>query len=260
MTARAANVPCISVTWGFRDRDELERAGAEAFALEPGSAACVFFQILTASAQTAAAGGAEGDHGDAVKIVGLHKGVQDPGLFPPPDRETDIDGGVAGQRDGFTADFRAHVRIVLLPGGAAAAVMPVEIVGGVRLGSLDLIEICIRKGGKLFRHSLGGAGGREVDHQRVLFGSRGLRHSFFRSGRLRRRLGVSGQGGFGGVPGFRFRAPGGNRLRLIWCGRGIGGRVFGSAGGQTQQKYQRQKHQTSQKQMFFHFNILLNFC
>ena len=32
MTARAAGVPCISVTWGFRDRDALEAAGAETFA------------------------------------------------------------------------------------------------------------------------------------------------------------------------------------------------------------------------------------
>ena len=32
MTARAASVPCISVTWGFRDRDVLEAAGAETFA------------------------------------------------------------------------------------------------------------------------------------------------------------------------------------------------------------------------------------
>ena len=32
MTARAAGVPCISVTWGFRDRDVLEKAGAETFA------------------------------------------------------------------------------------------------------------------------------------------------------------------------------------------------------------------------------------
>ena len=32
MTACAAGVPCISVTWGFRDRDVLEAAGAETFA------------------------------------------------------------------------------------------------------------------------------------------------------------------------------------------------------------------------------------
>ncbi len=32
MTARAAGVPCISVTWGFRDQDVLEKAGAERYA------------------------------------------------------------------------------------------------------------------------------------------------------------------------------------------------------------------------------------
>lgn len=32
MTARAAGVPCISVTWGFRNRDVLEDAGAKTFA------------------------------------------------------------------------------------------------------------------------------------------------------------------------------------------------------------------------------------
>ena len=32
MTARAAGVPCISVTWGFRDREVLEEAGAEKYA------------------------------------------------------------------------------------------------------------------------------------------------------------------------------------------------------------------------------------
>lgn len=32
MTARAAEVPCISITWGFRDRDVLEDAGATIFA------------------------------------------------------------------------------------------------------------------------------------------------------------------------------------------------------------------------------------
>ena len=37
MTARAAGVPCISVTWGFRDRDVLEDAGAERFAADCGA-------------------------------------------------------------------------------------------------------------------------------------------------------------------------------------------------------------------------------
>ena len=31
-TARAAGLPCISVLWGFRDRDVLEQAGAQQFA------------------------------------------------------------------------------------------------------------------------------------------------------------------------------------------------------------------------------------
>ncbi|MFR1189958.1 MAG: hypothetical protein ACLSDI_05610 [Oscillospiraceae bacterium] len=33
-TAHAANLPCISVLWGFRDRDVLERAGAQQFAAD----------------------------------------------------------------------------------------------------------------------------------------------------------------------------------------------------------------------------------
>ena len=31
-TAKNANIPCISVTWGFRDRDELAASGASYFA------------------------------------------------------------------------------------------------------------------------------------------------------------------------------------------------------------------------------------
>ena len=33
-TARAAGLPCISVLWGFRDRDLLEQAGAQPFAAD----------------------------------------------------------------------------------------------------------------------------------------------------------------------------------------------------------------------------------
>ena len=33
-TARAAGLPCISVLWGFRDRDALEQAGAQQFAAD----------------------------------------------------------------------------------------------------------------------------------------------------------------------------------------------------------------------------------
>ena len=38
-TARAAGLPCISVLWGFRDRDVLEQAGAQQFAADTGELA-----------------------------------------------------------------------------------------------------------------------------------------------------------------------------------------------------------------------------
>lgn len=38
-TARAAGLPCISVLWGFRDRDLLEHAGAQQFAADTGELA-----------------------------------------------------------------------------------------------------------------------------------------------------------------------------------------------------------------------------
>lgn len=38
-TARAAGLPCISVLWGFRDRDLLEQAGAQQFAADAGKLA-----------------------------------------------------------------------------------------------------------------------------------------------------------------------------------------------------------------------------
>ena len=38
-TARAAGLPCISVLWGFRDRDLLEQAGAQQFAADVGELA-----------------------------------------------------------------------------------------------------------------------------------------------------------------------------------------------------------------------------
>ena len=38
-TARAAGLPCISVLWGFRDRDVLEQAGAQQFAADAGELA-----------------------------------------------------------------------------------------------------------------------------------------------------------------------------------------------------------------------------
>ena len=34
-TARNAGVPCLSVLWGFRDRKQLEQAGAEHFCDDP---------------------------------------------------------------------------------------------------------------------------------------------------------------------------------------------------------------------------------
>lgn len=38
-TARAAGLPCISVLWGFRDRNLLEQAGAQQFAADAGELA-----------------------------------------------------------------------------------------------------------------------------------------------------------------------------------------------------------------------------
>ena len=34
-TAKAANVACISVLWGFREKEELENAGAARFCVHP---------------------------------------------------------------------------------------------------------------------------------------------------------------------------------------------------------------------------------
>ncbi len=35
MTAKNANIKCVSVLWGYRDKKELEQAGAKVFALKP---------------------------------------------------------------------------------------------------------------------------------------------------------------------------------------------------------------------------------
>ena len=35
LTAKNANIPCISVLWGFRDKNFLEENGAKVFASEP---------------------------------------------------------------------------------------------------------------------------------------------------------------------------------------------------------------------------------
>ena len=34
-TARNVGIPCISVLWGFRDKEFLEKCGADKFAIEP---------------------------------------------------------------------------------------------------------------------------------------------------------------------------------------------------------------------------------
>ena len=42
-TAKNAGIPCVAVTWGFRDRHELESAGAEYFASDANELrACIF--------------------------------------------------------------------------------------------------------------------------------------------------------------------------------------------------------------------------
>ena len=45
-TARNAGVPCISVTWGFRDRDVLQAAGAEYFCNNPADLPRIVEQIV----------------------------------------------------------------------------------------------------------------------------------------------------------------------------------------------------------------------
>ena len=35
ITAKNAGVPCLSVLWGFRDKEEIERAGGEHFCEDP---------------------------------------------------------------------------------------------------------------------------------------------------------------------------------------------------------------------------------
>lgn len=46
LTAKNANVPCISVTWGFRDLQTLKEAGAEYFCAEPGEVPGCIEKIL----------------------------------------------------------------------------------------------------------------------------------------------------------------------------------------------------------------------
>ena len=44
-TARNAGVPCISVLWGFRDRNVLEEAGGQHFCADPGDFSAVLEEI-----------------------------------------------------------------------------------------------------------------------------------------------------------------------------------------------------------------------
>lgn len=46
VTARNANVPCLSVLWGFRDREEITRAGGTNFCEEPGKLAQTLKKML----------------------------------------------------------------------------------------------------------------------------------------------------------------------------------------------------------------------
>lgn len=46
LTARNAKVPCLSVLWGFRDRQELEAVGAQYFCETPGTLARCIQRIL----------------------------------------------------------------------------------------------------------------------------------------------------------------------------------------------------------------------
>ena len=45
-TARNANIPCVAVTWGFRDRDVLEDAGAEYFASDRDELRAHLFNLI----------------------------------------------------------------------------------------------------------------------------------------------------------------------------------------------------------------------
>ncbi len=46
MTAKAANVPCLSVTWGFRGEEELRAAGATCFCHHPKDLPAMIEEIL----------------------------------------------------------------------------------------------------------------------------------------------------------------------------------------------------------------------
>ena len=78
---------------------------AEALSFQPCAASCKNLHVRSASADTASSGGAERDHRDPIKAVLLNKGIQDTGLFSPPDRETQINGRVPVQRKLIDSGF-----------------------------------------------------------------------------------------------------------------------------------------------------------
>lgn len=45
-TAKNAHIPCVAVTWGFRDRDVLEDAGAEYFANDASELKACLFKLI----------------------------------------------------------------------------------------------------------------------------------------------------------------------------------------------------------------------
>ena len=92
----------------------LGNTASEPLAFLPGSAAGQGLHVGAASADAAAAGGAEGNDRNPVKAVLLHKGIQDARLFAPPDRKSQIEGGVACKGNVLAADGRTYVFVILL--------------------------------------------------------------------------------------------------------------------------------------------------
>ena len=45
-TAKNAGIPCVAVTWGFRDLDVLEDAGAECFAADANELKAHLFNLI----------------------------------------------------------------------------------------------------------------------------------------------------------------------------------------------------------------------
>ena len=46
LTAANAGVPCVSVLWGFRDREELEKAGGRYYCADPGNLTEMIEEII----------------------------------------------------------------------------------------------------------------------------------------------------------------------------------------------------------------------